>query len=87
MPPDEAIRRSAVEDPDMGLHQNQTCRTLRVPTYEMAVIRRSAVEDSDICVIDPYRPMRPFVGRRSKTPTWDCAETEHVGLCEYRPTK
>ncbi len=29
---------------------------------------------------------KDVVGRRSKTPTWACVETHHVGLCEYRPT-
>ena len=32
--------RSAVEDPDMGLCLNPSCRTLRVPTYEMTCLTR-----------------------------------------------
>ena len=34
----QRICRSAVEDPDIGLCQNQQCRTLRVPTYEMTCL-------------------------------------------------
>ena len=31
--------------------------------------------------------LKDVVGRRSKTPTWACAETNNVGLCECRPTR
>ena len=31
--------------------------------------------------------LKDVVGRRSKTPTWACAQTHHVGLCEFRPTR
>ncbi len=34
-----------------------------------------------------FSMLKDVVCRRSKTPTWACAETHHVGLCEYRPTR
>jgi hypothetical protein len=36
---------------------------------------------------ETFAMLKVVVGRRSKTPTWACTETHHVGLCECRPTR
>ncbi len=85
--------RSEVEDPDMGLCWNPSCRTLRVPTYEMTCLthlkrqRAGSIKRPVDSALWSFSMLNDVVGRRSKTPTWACAETHHVGLFEYRPTR
>ena len=45
--------RSAVEDPDMSLCRNPSCRTLRVPTYELTCLTHFKLQRAGSIMIRP----------------------------------